>query len=204
MNNQPTRLRPGPGREGSLLHDPPSEHRRQRFEELFAAHHGAVLGYLLRRSDRREDAADLLAETFLVAWRRFDELPPGDQARPWLYGVARRALANHRRGERRRHALADRLRDDLAAGVPGADAVAVSPAAAAAFIALPEQDRELLSLVAWEGLGTAEIAVALGCSRNAVRIRLHRVRRRFRQLLAAHQHPRAERVGLAPVKETPR
>ena len=162
-----------------------SEHRR-RFEQLYTAHHDSVLGYLLRRTDSHDDAADVLAETFLTAWRRVADVPPGDQARPWLYGVARRTLANHRRGEHRRTALAGRLRNDLAAAAPPAE---LDSAAGAAFAALPDQDRELLGLMAWEQLDTAEIATVLGCSRNAVRIRLHRARKRFERLLDAPRQP---------------
>jgi RNA polymerase sigma factor (sigma-70 family) len=165
------------------MHDPPRDGRRERFGEFFSANHDAVLGYLLRRTGSSHDAADLLADTFLIAWRRLDEVPAGDQTRPWLYGVARRVLANHRRGEGRRHALTDRLCSELAESAP------LEPApdstAAKVFHELPEQDRELLSLVAWEELDTAQIATTLGCSRNAVRIRLHRARKRFTKLLEA-------------------
>jgi RNA polymerase sigma-70 factor (ECF subfamily) len=153
---------------------------------VFGTHREAVLGYLRRRTDSGHDAADLLADTFLVVWRRLDDVPPGNQTRPWLYGVARRVLANHRRGEGRRHALATKLRQELTdldaaeTALPDDD----SPAARA-FRALPEQDRELLSLVAWEGLYTAQIATVLGISHNAVRIRLHRARKRFAKLLTA-------------------
>ncbi|WP_344209315.1 sigma-70 family RNA polymerase sigma factor [Kribbella sancticallisti] len=159
--------------------------RQQRFEEFFAANREAVLGYLVRRTANRHDAADLLADTFLVAWRRLEDVPPGDQTRPWLYGVARRVLANHHRGEGRRHALADRLRQELTELDEAAGSPAENSPAAIAFRALPEQDRELLSLVAWEELDTAQIAITLGISRNAVRIRLHRARKRFAKLLTA-------------------
>ena len=81
--------------------------RRVRFENLFTRHHDPVLRYVVRRLDVREDAADLVAETFLIAWRRLDDVPE-NQALPWLYGVARRVLANHRRGELRRYGLADK------------------------------------------------------------------------------------------------
>src|ERR1700734_3592339 len=94
------------------------DERRHRFEELYAANHVPVLGYVLRRTDSPDDAADVIAETFLTAWRRLDDIPAGDQARLWLYGVARRVLANHHRGERRRSALAERLRADLATALP--------------------------------------------------------------------------------------
>src|SRR5580704_6064903 len=79
-----------------------SADRRRRFETIYAANCGPILGYVLRRTRNGDDAADVVAETFLTAWRRLDDVPPGDQARLWLYGVARRVLANHQRGERRK------------------------------------------------------------------------------------------------------
>ncbi len=184
MTQTPIRPRPGPVSEAAV-HDPPGDSgRRERFEEVFGTHREAVLGYLQRRTGSSHDAADLLADTFVVAWRRLDEVPGGDQTKPWLYGVARRVLANHRRGEGRRNALADRLRDELVdTATPGPEPVDGDSATARAFRALPEPDRELLTLVAWEDLDTAQIATVLGCSRNAVRIRLHRARKRFAKLL---------------------
>ncbi|WP_276320735.1 RNA polymerase sigma factor, partial [Phytoactinopolyspora endophytica] len=86
---------------------------RARFEDLFTAESRAVLGYALRRVQVADDAADIVAETFLVAWRRIDDVPQGRDGRLWLYGVARRVCANHVRGDRRRHRLAERLREDL-------------------------------------------------------------------------------------------
>ncbi|WP_238175690.1 RNA polymerase sigma factor [Kribbella pratensis] len=167
-----------------VVHGPPPDARRERFEQVFATHREAVLGYLRRRTDSGHDAADLLADTFLVAWRRLDDVPLDPQTRPWLYGVARRVLANHRRGEGRRHALATKLRGELSDAEPVHPLLDDTPAARA-FRALPEQDRELLSLVAWEELDTGQIATVLGISRNAVRIRLHRARKRFAKLLTA-------------------
>jgi RNA polymerase sigma-70 factor (ECF subfamily) len=76
----------------------PPDERRRRFEEIYAACHDPVLGYVLRRTGNGHDAADVLAETFLTAWRRLDDVPGGESTRPWLYGVARRVLANHHRG----------------------------------------------------------------------------------------------------------
>ena len=171
----------------------PPDERRRRFEEIYAACHDPVLGYALRRTGNGDDAADVLAETFLVAWRRLDDVPAGDRARPWLYGVARRVLANHHRGERRRTALGERLRAELTSvtdhAVTDLDAVAV------AFRGLSGDDRELLSLVGWEGLDAGQIAIALGCSRNAVRIRLHRARRRFARALEIPVRPQAHVVN---------
>ncbi|WP_433170573.1 RNA polymerase sigma factor [Actinoallomurus sp. CA-150999] len=85
----------------------------QRFEAVYMAHYAAMLSYVRRRTDSPDDAADAIAETFATAWRRVADIPDGDEARLWLYGVARRVLANHRRGESRRTALATRLRAEL-------------------------------------------------------------------------------------------
>ena len=151
-----------------------SDERRRRFEEVYSANHALMLGYVLRRTQSPDDAADVLAEVFLTAWRRLAEVPPDDQARPWLYGVARRTLANHHRGQRRRSTLADRLREELATVHRAEHHTGELAEAAAAFRSLPAADRELLALAGWEGLDAGEIAVVLGCSRNAARIRLHR------------------------------
>jgi RNA polymerase sigma-70 factor (ECF subfamily) len=93
----------------------PPDERRRRFERLYAANHDRILGFLMRRVTDPQDAADLLGETFLTAWRRLEAVPAGDEARLWLYGVARNLLANHYRGERRRTDLAVRLRADVSA-----------------------------------------------------------------------------------------
>src|SRR5262249_25660963 len=98
----------------------PMSTSRSRFEALYAAHGRAILGSALRRVSRPADAADVVAEPFLVAWRRLDDVPPGAEARPWLSGVARRTLANHRRGERRRQRLGQRLGAAVGDLVPGA------------------------------------------------------------------------------------
>lgn len=159
--------------------------RRRRFEAMYAEHHARVLGYVLRRTDSPDDAADVLAETFLVAWRRLDEAPTGDVSRLWLYGVARRVLANQRRGLRRRTELSHRVRDELAGRLPLQAASGEGTPFAAAFRSLSDDDREVLALHGWEGLDAGEIAEVLGSSRNAARIRLHRARGRLRAALAA-------------------
>ncbi len=163
--------------------------RRRRFEALYAQYHSQVLGYALRRIDSPEEAADVLAETFLVAWRRLEIVPEGERSCLWLYGVARRILANHRRGEHRRTQLADRLREELSARLPLAEAPGEGSALAVAFRSLADDDRELLDLQGWEGLSAGEIAAVLGCSGNAARIRLHRARRRLRVALTAADAP---------------
>jgi RNA polymerase sigma factor (sigma-70 family) len=159
------------------------DERQRLFETMYAAHHAAIVGYVVRRTDSPDDAADVIAETFLTAWRRLEDMPGDPKARLWLYGVARRVLANHRRGERRRSALADRLCADLAVAYGSPEYTGELAQIAAAFRRLPDAERELLSLSAWECLDHGQIATVLGCSRNAVRIRVHRARRRFAEEL---------------------
>ncbi|WP_034620665.1 RNA polymerase sigma factor [Cellulomonas sp. URHE0023] len=155
----------------------------ERFTALFDATHRPLLAYAVRRVADPADAADVVAETFLVAWRRLDDVPTGDRARPWLFGVARRVLANLYRGEHRRHALADRLREDLSETAP---AERTEPTdVEIALGKLGDDDRELLRLVAWEDLARDEIAIVLGISRATVRLRLHRARQRLLQQMSA-------------------
>lgn len=154
----------------------------QKFRELFDRHFRDVLGYALRRVDSPEDAADVLADTMLVAWRRIREVPAAPDTRPWLYGVARRVLANHRRGQVRRERLGERLRHQLVDVTPDiAGEVTSSTAIRTALAGLNEDDRELIELTAWEGLEPRDIAVVFGLPSRTVRTRLHRARARLRE-----------------------
>ena len=158
-----------------------------RFDQLFREHFPAMLGYALRRVDRREDAADVAADIMLVAWRRLDDVPPGDEARLWLYGVARGVMRNHARSRNRRTRLSARLCEhvaalespatDLAAGHESRDQLR------RAMEQLSDGDRELLRLSAWEALGTSEIASVLGVRPNTARKRLERARARLAERL---------------------
>ena len=155
--------------------------RRERFEALFEACHQPLLAYAARRCPTLADAEDVVAEVFVVAWRRLDDVPLGEQALMWLYGVARRTLANHWRGRARRQRLQVRLEETAAVLVPPTPTG--DDAAREALARLSASDQELLRLVAWEELTHAEIAQVLGISVNAVAIRLHRARARFEQAL---------------------
>jgi RNA polymerase sigma factor (sigma-70 family) len=172
---------------------PPEE----RFHALYRAHARPLLVYALRRAARPEDAADVVADTMLVAWRRIAEVPDGDEARLWLYGVARRVLSNSRRGLDRRDRLGERLRREVRrlADPDVAIGVSVSLDVRAALARLPADDRELLQLTAWEGLGSPEVAAVLGLSRVAVRSRLRRARVRLRQELAGDGAPQGPPAG---------
>lgn len=158
--------------------------REETFRGLYTAHFDCVLGYALRRTSRAEDAADVTAETFLVAWRRLQHVPVGDAARPWLYAVARRQLANQRRGDLRRRRLGERLRRDLAVVVPDlSDRVVQDHTVDAAMARLSARDEEVLQLHLWEGLEPREIGEVLGLPSTVVRPRLSRARARLRDLL---------------------
>lgn len=156
----------------------------QRFRELFESHVRDLLGYALRRAGSPEDAADVVADTMLVAWRRIGDVPADGTARLWLYGVARRVLANHHRGAARRERLGERLRQQLRAVVPDpADDLIAAAAIRQALAALSDSDRELIELTTWEGLEPHEAATVLGVPAGVVRNRLHRARARLRQQL---------------------
>jgi RNA polymerase sigma-70 factor, ECF subfamily len=161
----------------------PGRGARDRFELLYGQLYAPISGYVVRRVGNPEDAAEVIAETFATLWRRLDSCPADEEVRPWLFGVARRVLANQRRGERRRSALAERLAAEVDASVASPPRVRFDGRIGRAFAGLSERDREVLSLVAWEGLTPEELAVVLGLSRAVVRLRLHRARRRFKAAL---------------------
>jgi len=163
---------------------------QERFARVYAEEFDAVLGYALRRTDRPEDAADVVSEVFLTAWRRIGDVPSGRETRLWLYGVARRVLANHRRGGRRREALGERLRSELATAVPDhAPRVAAEQTLQSALATLAPGDREVLLLAAWEELEPREIATVLGISPVAARSRLSRARARLREVTGHDPSP---------------
>jgi RNA polymerase sigma-70 factor, ECF subfamily len=155
----------------------------ERFERLYGELYGPICGYVVRRVGNPDDAAEVIAETFATLWRRLDDCPADEDVRPWLFGVARRMLANQRRGERRRSALADRLMAEPDATTASSVTTGSDGRVARAFAALSEPDREVLSLLAWEGLSREELAAVLGVSGAVVRLRLYRARRRFQAAL---------------------
>jgi RNA polymerase sigma factor (sigma-70 family) len=169
--------------------DPPPTDPDVRFDELYRSAGTAVLGYALGRCASREDALDVTAETFLVAWRRRAELPTEpEDARAWLFGVARWCLANAARGDQRAQRLGQRLAEHLdLAAIPDPARIHESRAdtrqVRQALNALPADDRELVTLTAWEGLSPTEAGAVLGLTPGAARSRLHRARLRLRASL---------------------
>ena len=142
----------------------------ERFQEIYRRHRAAVTAYARRRAPA-DTAEDVVAETFLVCWRKLERVP--EDPLPWLYAVARKTLANERRAAARRATGAG---VDLSAAAPPFHG---DPALGTAFSRLSECDREVLRLVAWEGLSLLEAAIVLGCSPVACRVRFHRAKRRL-------------------------
>jgi RNA polymerase sigma factor (sigma-70 family) len=171
-----------------------AEIRNARFETIFRGNHARVLAYSLRRSADLGQAEEVVSETFLIAWRRLNELPA--EPLPWLLGTARRVLANQRRSSRRRFpdgplASLDAVdAEDSASSI--AERVAEREALVAAFASLRSQDRELLALIAWEGLAVREAAAVVGCSAAVFSVRLHRARRRLLKALGETGHALGE------------
>lgn len=157
----------------------------EQFERIYAEHREAVRAYVRRRAP--EDVVDdIVAETFLVCLRRGERVPA--EPLPWLYGVARKTLANERRKRERTAPTGCELAWDRE---PTGDGVL-----AAAFASLGERDREVLRLVAWEGLSLKDAAVVLGCSAVACRVRYHRAKARLAARLEAASSFRPDPEGV--------
>jgi RNA polymerase sigma-70 factor (ECF subfamily) len=158
--------------------------REAAFRQLYAAHYQHLVAYARRRTSPVE-ADDVVAEAFLVTWRRWDEVPHGDLALAWLYGVARRVLSEGRRRQSRRQRLVAKLgRLGGRSEAPAADeGVGDEECVRQVLARLRPHDRELLRLAEWEELSHAELALVFGCTVNAVTIRLHRAHRRFEAAL---------------------
>lgn len=159
---------------------PKSTDDHERLSDLFIAHSADLFAYARRRGATPADAEEVVAEAFAVAWRRLDDLPRGAE-RGWLFGIARRVLANQRRGAARRARHTARLTGNPAAGSTTAG---LDGELRGVLDALRPADRELLELAAWEEMGPTELGVVLGITANAAAIRLHRARRRFAAVLA--------------------
>jgi RNA polymerase sigma factor (sigma-70 family) len=175
--------------------------RERRFRCLYEAHHRAVYAYFKRRIDS-ESARDGAVETFLVAWRRLDEVPGGERELPWLYGVARRVLANQRRARKRSGRLINRLAGMAVETAPPAETIVVRRSEEEAVIAalrkLQPAERELLMLATWEEMPHAEIGQMLGCSAHAVDQRIYRATRHLERAMGSSGHKHDETIPRTP------
>jgi RNA polymerase sigma-70 factor, ECF subfamily len=178
----------------------PTRTDKERFEALYRGTYSDLLAYLVRRTESSEDAADALAEAYLVAWEKLDAIPAGDGARLWMFGVARNLQLKDHRKRRVGDTLVERLAGELRAAEPTmsppiSDHIQI--ALDAGLAALSDQDREILTLTAWEGLTPRQIATTMSISANAVRIRLHRARKRLSQELACGDNASTHTTPLA-------
>lgn len=153
--------------------------RQARFRALWE-NEPLIAAYALRRVSSAEDAADVVADTFVIAWQHLDDVPPGREALLWLYVTARNVVANDYRRRQRRSGLVERLGNEMRRALVYRDALEEDgESARRLFASLPESDREILMLAGWEGLDSSELGQVLGCSSVAARIRLHRARSRL-------------------------
>ncbi len=158
----------------------------QRFEELYRGTAPDLLAYLTRRASDPEEATDILAEVYLVAWRRLDKVPDGSDARLWLFGVARNLLMKSNQHQRSHQALVHGLTRELsriASYPPASGDNELNDKVRASVQKLPAKEREVLLLTAWEGLKPREIAKVTGSTANVVRVRLHHARGHVRREL---------------------
>lgn len=169
-----------------------------RFRRTYDEHFAAVRSYCLRRLPVA-DANDAVSEVFLVAWRKVEQIPRDRESLPWLLAVARNVVRNAHRARRRATRLEARANAEPAYPQPGPEVQVVRRAADAelndALERLPENDREVLRLRAWEGLTAPQIATVIGASRAATEKRLSRAMRRLETELTRHRPHAMKRGG---------
>jgi len=163
------------------------EGREERFRGLYDSMRSRLISYALRRTHSPEDAADVMAEVFTIAWRRIDDIPRDDSSIFWLYATARRVIANRGRKVIHQQQVRERLRHQagMSLGLVAHAGHERSMIGVLVLSRMDEDDREILMLAGWEGLDTAELACTLQCSPAAARIRLHRARARLSAALVS-------------------
>lgn len=172
----------------------------ERFRGIFQAAYPALCRYAHHRGLGESDAEDLVAETLEVAWRRLSDVPADDPL-PWLYSVARNLWRNRVRSERRRANLVTRLGEVLERPADTDPREISADALRSALSDLPEDDQELLRLVAWDDLTPTQAATVLGCTPAAARTRLHRARNRLAMRLGLNRQQRSRSSGQLRVQD---
>ena len=165
------------------------EFRRERFRILYNDLYDDLWRYIQRRSINTEEARDTLSEVFLVAWRRLEDIPAGNEARLWLFGVARNLVKTSWRKRKRSGDLVVRIGSEMSTKGTTDEELDNSGVLkiVKALQFLSENDQEILRLLAWEDLSHKEISVVLGCSENAVAIRIRRARVRLMKVLQSEK-----------------
>tara|TARA_A100001037_G_scaffold1942_1_gene1763 strand:+ start:2924 stop:3535 length:612 start_codon:yes stop_codon:yes gene_type:complete len=175
---------PKQNRVETSIEDSP-EFRRERFRVLYNDLYDDLWRYVQRRCINTEEARDTLSEVFLVAWRRLEDVPVGKEARLWLFGVARNLVKTSWRKRKRSSDLVDRIGNEISIKSSTHEELDNSGVLKIikALQFLSENDQEILRLVAWEDLSHKEISLVLGCSENAVAIRIRRARVRLMKVM---------------------
>ncbi|HXS64526.1 MAG TPA: sigma-70 family RNA polymerase sigma factor [Streptosporangiaceae bacterium] len=161
---------------------------RHRFTAMYDAHRNQVWAYTACLAGHQR-ADDLVSETFVVAWRRFGDIP--DPPLPWLLVVARNMVRQHLRTQGRQGSLESELRSwaEIEAPIFPDETAAARVDIVRALARLPEKDREVLILTAWQDLKPHETALVIGVTPTAIRVRLHRARRRLAATLDTQRAP---------------
>jgi RNA polymerase sigma factor (sigma-70 family) len=165
-----------------------TENHTARVENATRAHAPALLTYFARRVEQPHDAADLLAETLLVLWRRASSIPVDDaEVRPWMFGIGRNVLMHHRRRALRQRAISDKLRSILSATPrPGFSDATEHDSLHRAIATLDAIDQDIIGLVHWDGFSLVEVSRIVGMKEGTVRSRYHRARTVLRTQLKEH------------------
>lgn len=176
---------------------------RRRFTAMYDTHRNQVWAYTACLADRQR-ADDLVSDTFVVAWRRFGDIP--DPPLPWLLGVARNMVRQHLRTQVRQGSLESDLRSwaETGASIYPDETAAARVDMVRALARLPRADREVLILTAWHELTPHETAVVIGVTPAAIRVRLHRARRRLAAALDTARAPSPKHARPQPAREDTR
>jgi RNA polymerase sigma-70 factor (ECF subfamily) len=183
-----------------------ADQRELRFHRLYQANFRPVQAFTVNRLGSADDVADVVAEVFTTAWRRLADVPPPPGDRLWLYGTARRVIARRFRSTSRLRNLIGRLATEQWA-TGQALAWVTDPVQEQLLVAVGElkpADREALLLVHWEQLSYAEAGQVLGCSANAVGIRVHKAKARLRSLLGEADGEQNKARGRVPTAAKPK
>ena len=181
-----------------------TEHERQ-FRLLYERNYAPISAYVRRRVRRADGSdADIVAEVFVVAWRRFLEVPEQTKELPWLYGVARNLVANHFRSAQRSSALTDRLMVEERASVDSsAESSELELRVRRAVDQLSDLDREIFRLIHWEELSHEEVGLSVGITAKAVERRVARARKKVRDYLASLDKFITPNVPAQRIRNTP-
>lgn len=168
----------------------------RRAESALKANATDLLAYFVRRTDSSDDAADMLSDTLLAVWRRRAAVPDDDtEARMWMFGIARNVLMTHTRSKRRRTALQEKLRAELADEGSRAGADPFHLDVRAAICRLDRIDQEIIRLTYWDGFSLAQVARLLHMPEGTIRSRHHRARAELRHVLSLPADEHQPSVG---------